>query len=63
MKTTKEYLYIDNDFYKDIKKVLEEARKRIYRNIQGEMVLAYWKIGKMIVEKQGGAGRANMVII
>lgn len=59
MKTTKEYLYIDNDFYKDVKKVLEEARKRIYRNIQSEMVLAYWQIGKMIVEKQGGAGRAK----
>ena len=59
MKTTKEYLHIDNDFYKDVKKVLEEARKRIYRNIQSEMVLAYWQIGKMIVEKQGGAGRAK----
>ena len=59
MKTTKEYVYIDNDFYKDVKKVLEEARKRIYRNIQSEMVLAYWQIGKMIVEKQGGAGRAK----
>jgi predicted nuclease of restriction endonuclease-like (RecB) superfamily len=51
--------YIDEEFYKDIKKVLEEARKRVYRNIQSEMVLAYWQIGKMIVEKQGGEARAK----
>ena len=52
------YNYIDEEFYKDIKKVLEEARKRVYRNIQSEMVMAYWQIGKMIVEKQGGVNRA-----
>ena len=52
------YNYIDEEFYKDIKKVLEEARKRVYCNIQSEMVMAYWQIGKMIVEKQGGVNRA-----
>ena len=51
--------YLENSFYNDIKEVLEKARKRIYRNIQSEMVLAYWQIGKMIVEKQGGAERAK----
>ena len=59
MKETKEYYYLDDTFYKDIRKVLEEARKRIYRNIHSEMVLAYWQIGKMIVEKQGGESRAE----
>ena len=38
---------------------MEDARKRVYRNIQSEMVLAYWQIGKMIVEKQGGSSRAD----
>lgn len=53
-----QFKFIDNDFYKSIKEVLEQARKRVYRNIQSEMVLAYWQIGKMIVEKQGGVERA-----
>ena len=51
--------YLDDAFYHDIKEVLEQARKRIYRNIQSEMVFAYWQIGKMIVEKQGGEERAK----
>jgi len=59
MSNNDEYKYIDNGFYQNIKKVLEDARKRVYRNIQSEMVLAYWQIGKMIVEKQGGSSRAD----
>ena len=59
MKELKEYNYIDESFYRDVKEVLEQARKRIYRKIQNEMVLAYWQIGKMIVEKQGGEARAK----
>lgn len=59
MNEVKECKYIDNDFYASIKDVLEQARKRVYRNIQSEMVLAYWQIGKMIVEKQGGESRAE----
>ena len=59
MNKNEEFKYLVDDFYKDIKKVLEEARKRVYRNIQSEMVLVYWQIGKMIVEKQGGAERAK----
>ena len=59
MSNNDEYKYIDNGFYQNIKKVLEDARKRVYRNIQSEMVLAYWQIGKMIVEKQGGNSRAD----
>ena len=59
MEQLKEYTFIDNQFYNDIKEVLEQARKRVYRNIQSEMVLAYWQIGKMIVDKQGGNPRAD----
>ena len=38
MNNPKEYMYLDDKFYKSIKEVLEESRKRIYRNIQSEMV-------------------------
>jgi len=53
------YKYMDGGFYDNVKEILEQARKRIYRNIHCEMVLAYWQIGKMIVEKQGGESRAE----
>ncbi|MCR5309648.1 MAG: PDDEXK nuclease domain-containing protein [Bacilli bacterium] len=59
MNDIKEYKYLDEAFYKSVKEVLEQSRKRIYRNIQSEMVLTYWQIGKMIVEKQGGESRAK----
>ena len=59
MTEIKDYKYLDYDFYNSVKEVLEQARKRVYRNIQSEMVLAYWQIGKMIVEKQGGSPRAD----
>ena len=51
--------YLDDTFYKDVRKVLEDARKRAYRKIENEIVIAYWQIGKMIVEKQGGESRAK----
>ena len=55
----KDYKYLDGDFYNSIKEVLKQARKRVYRNIQSEMVFTYWQIGKMIVEKQGGKSKAD----
>lgn len=58
MNEIKNNQYLDTDFYEEVKSVLLEARKRVYRNIQNEMVLAYWQIGKMIVEKQDGEKRA-----
>lgn len=51
--------YIDDAFYTGIKSILEQARTRVYRNVQSEMVLAYWEIGKMIYEKQAGEPRAE----
>ena len=59
MNELSDFNYIDDSFYKEVRKVLEDARKRVYRNIQSEMVMAYWQIGKMIVEKQGGNSRAD----
>ena len=54
-----DHKYLEKDFYKGVKDVIEQARKRVYRNIQNEMVLAYWQIGKMIVEKQDDQDRAK----
>ena len=51
MEQVKKYEYLDEAFYASIKELLEQARKRICRHINGEMVLTYWQIGKMIVEK------------
>ena len=59
MSELKDYEYLDEEFYKNVKDLLEQSRKRIYLNIQSEMVLTYWQIGKMIVEKQGGESRAK----
>lgn len=54
-----EYKYLELGFYGEIKEIIERSRKRIYKNIQNEMLFAYWQIGKMIVEKQGGDNRAK----
>ena len=51
--------FIDQDFYSGVKDIIENARRRIYRNMQNEMLFAYWKIGKMIVERQGGVAKAE----
>ena len=59
MEQVKKNEYLDETFYTSIKELLEQARKRIYRNINSEMVFTYWQIGKMIVEKQGGEKRAD----
>lgn len=59
MEQLKKNEYLDETFYTSIKELLEQARKRIYRNINSEMVFTYWQIGKMIVEKQRGNQRAD----
>jgi predicted nuclease of restriction endonuclease-like (RecB) superfamily len=47
-------------FYEDISKILLEARQKVYKSINSEMVLAYWRIGKRIVEEeQSGEKRAE----
>lgn len=59
MEQVKKNEYLDETFYTSIKELLEQVKKRIYRHINGEMVLTYWQIGKMIVEKQRGNQRAD----
>jgi len=50
---------MDKSFYHDIKKILESARAKAYYAVNFAMVEAYWNIGKSIVDKQGGSGRAE----
>ncbi|AKB21735.1 YhcG family protein [Methanosarcina sp. WH1] len=46
--------------YSEVRHVIENARDSIYRNINFNMVLAYWNIGKIIVEEeQKGSNRAE----
>lgn len=46
--------------YGDVIVILREARKRAYTAINSEMVMAYWRIGKRIVEEeQNGDSKAD----
>jgi DUF1016 N-terminal domain/YhcG PDDEXK nuclease domain len=48
------------NFYEDINKILLEARQKVYTSINAEMVMAYWRIGKRIIEEeQSGEKRAE----
>lgn len=49
-----------NNIFIEIKNILENARNNIYRVANSAMVLAYWQIGKIIVEhEQKGKERAE----
>ena len=50
----------NNDaLYVQIKSILEDARKSAYRAVNFTMVLAYWEIGRIIVEEeQSGEAKA-----
>ena len=51
---------LENNFYKNIKNILQNARSNAYRQINFIMVEAYWNIGKQIVEEeQRGKHRAE----
>lgn len=50
----------NNDFYNDIRAILQEARKKTYQFINSAMVETYWQIGRRIVtEEQKGENRAE----
>jgi len=50
---------IDNSLYNEVKNILERARSRAYTAVNSAMVEAYWHIGRLIVERQGGEERAE----
>ena len=43
-----------NDIYQNIRKVILTARHNVKKSANFNMVIAYWDIGKQIVEAQGG---------
>ena len=45
-------------FYNHISDILRQARGRAYAAVNYSMVLAYWEIGRSIMEEQGGEERA-----
>lgn len=50
---------MNKDFYNDIKAILLDARNRVYQTANFTMVEAYWNIGKIIIEEQGGSEKAE----
>lgn len=51
---------VENSFYKEIKKLLQDARQKVYQSINTTMTKTYYEIGKRIVEEeQGGEKRAG----
>ena len=57
-KNTTEEL-VDSTFYSKVRDVFEQARQVVRTTANFAMVKAYWLVGKMIVEKQGGAAKAT----
>ena len=48
----------ERELYDSIREVLNNARGKAYAAVNFAMVEAYWNIGRLIVEKQGGEERA-----
>ncbi|MCL2176369.1 MAG: PDDEXK nuclease domain-containing protein [Firmicutes bacterium] len=49
---------VEAELFNNIKEIISGARSKAYAAINFAMVEAYWNIGKLIVEKQGGEERA-----
>ena len=45
-------------FYAQVRAVIVEAQRYVHKTANVAMVKAYWLVGKMIVEKQGGVAKA-----
>ena len=50
---------VEAELYKCVRSYIAKARAKVYTVANKEMVAAYWNVGREIVEKQGGAGRAK----
>jgi len=48
-----------NALYSQIREILTVARAKAYSAVNFAMVEAYWQVGRLIVEKQGGEKRAD----
>lgn len=49
----------ESAFYAQVREVIVEARRYVHKTANAAMVKAYWLVGKMIVEQQGGDERAQ----
>lgn len=47
------------NLYNDIKLLVEESKRKVYKMVNTEMINLYWSIGKMIVDKQGETEKAK----
>ena len=54
----KAVLKTDAAFYAQVRDVFVQARQFVHKTANFAMVKAYWLVGKMIVEKQGGEAKA-----
>ncbi|MDR2889885.1 MAG: PDDEXK nuclease domain-containing protein [Lachnospiraceae bacterium] len=50
---------MEQKFYEEIKRILSEARHKVYQTANFAMVEAYWNIGRSIVEQQDGEDRSE----
>jgi len=48
----------ERELFESVREILDSARGRAYAAANSAMVEAYWNIGRLIVEKQGGEERA-----
>ena len=51
--------YVREDFYLEVKTLINEARKKISNYVNTTIVFVYWNMGRMIVKEQGGEGKAK----
>lgn len=58
-KELSKYEFLDTAFYNEVATVINESRKSIYNYVNSSLVIANWKIGKMIDEKQNSLSRAE----
>jgi hypothetical protein len=52
-------LAFENEIYSAIKQILANAREKAYKAVNFAMVEAYWNVGRIIVEAQGGNEKAE----
>ena len=50
---------VEGELFKNVRSILAKARATVYTAANAAMVEAYWKVGREIVEKQGGTSRAK----
>ena len=49
---------VEKELYKNVRAYIAAARTKVYTVANEAMVKAYWNVGREIVERQGGSGRA-----